>query len=79
MSMYSNENIRKIAKLTPHEFPHYSKIVKITVRENNGVYSILLYQISVYQVSTVYIISWGVQSWSQEEFGTKRNCQLYQR
>ena len=39
MSIYSNEYIRKIVKLTPHEFPHLSKITKITVRENNGVYS----------------------------------------
>ena len=39
MSIYSNENIKKIVKLTPREFPHQSKIAKITVRKNNGVYS----------------------------------------
>ena len=41
MSIFSNENIRKIVKLTPHECLHLAKvIVKISVRENYGVYSI---------------------------------------
>ena len=40
MSIYSNDNISKIAKLTPRELPHLAKTAKITVRENNGVYSI---------------------------------------
>ena len=39
MSIYSNDNISKIAKLTTRELPHLAKTVKITVRENNGVYS----------------------------------------
>ena len=39
MSIYSNENISKIAKLTPRELPHLAKTAKITVRENNDVYS----------------------------------------
>ena len=39
MSIYSNDNISKIAKLTPRELPHLAKTAKITVRENNGVYS----------------------------------------
>ena len=39
MSIYSNDNIRKIAKLTTRELPHLAKTAKITVRENNGVYS----------------------------------------
>ena len=39
MSIYSNDNIRKIAKLTTRELPQKSKIAKITVRENNGLYS----------------------------------------
>ena len=39
MSIYSNDNISKIAKLTPPELPHLAKTAKITVRENNGVYS----------------------------------------
>ena len=41
MSIYSNDNISKIAKLTTRELPHLAKTAKITVRENNGVYSIL--------------------------------------
>ena len=41
MSIYSNDNISKIAKLTTRELPHLAKTVKITVRKNNGVYSIL--------------------------------------
>ena len=41
MSIYSNDNIRKIAKLTTRELPQKSKNAKITVRENNGLYSIL--------------------------------------
>ena len=41
MSIYSNDNISKIAKLTTREVPHLAKTVKITVRENNGVYSML--------------------------------------
>ena len=40
MSIYSNDNIRKIAKLTTRELPQKSKNVKITVPENNGLYSI---------------------------------------
>ena len=38
-SIYSNDNIRKIAKLTTRELPQKSKNAKITVRENNGLYS----------------------------------------
>ena len=41
MSIYSNDNIRKIAKLTTRELPQKSKNAKITVRENNGLYSCL--------------------------------------
>ena len=36
MSIYSNENISKIVKLSPHEFPHL-----VQNHENYGVYSIL--------------------------------------
>ena len=39
MSIYSNDNISKIAKLTTRELPHLAKTEKITVHENNGVYS----------------------------------------
>ena len=39
MSIYSNDNIRKIAKLTTRELPQKPKNAKITVRENNGLYS----------------------------------------
>ena len=42
MSIYSNDNIRKITKLTTHELPQKSKYAKITVRENNGLYSRLI-------------------------------------
>ena len=41
MSIYSNENIRKIAKLSPREFPHL-----VQNRENYGVYSIIVFFIS---------------------------------
>ena len=41
MYIYSNDNIRKIAKLTTRELPQKSKMAKITVRENNGLYSTL--------------------------------------
>ena len=34
MSIYSNDNISKIAKLTPRELPHL-----VQNRENNGLYS----------------------------------------
>ena len=44
MSIYSNDNIRKIAKLTTCELPQKSKNAKITVRENNGLYSICFVQ-----------------------------------
>ena len=40
MIIYSNDNISKIAKLTTCELPHLAKTAKITVRENNAVYSI---------------------------------------
>ena len=36
MSIYSNENISKIVKLSPREFPHL-----VQNRENYGVYSML--------------------------------------
>ena len=39
MCIYSNDNIRKIAKLTTRELPQKSKNAEITVRENNGLYS----------------------------------------
>ena len=39
MSIYSNDNIIKIVKLTTRELPQKSKNAKITVRENNGLYS----------------------------------------
>ena len=39
MSNYSNDNISKIAKLTTRELPHLAKTAKITLREDNGVYS----------------------------------------
>ena len=51
MSIYSNDNISKIAKLTTRELPHLAKTAKITVRENNGVYSIQsfnIFQICIY-------------------------------
>ena len=41
MSIYSYDNIRKIAKLTTRELPQKSKNAKITVHENNGLYSTL--------------------------------------
>ena len=43
MSIYSNDNISKIAKLTTRELPHLAKTAKITVRENNGIYSICIW------------------------------------
>ena len=48
MSIYSNDNISKIAKLTTRELPHLAKTAKITVRENNGVYSTCMYQCLYY-------------------------------
>ena len=57
MSIYSNDNIRKIAKLTTRELPQKSKNAKITVRENNGLYSnaqnFPVPRISLYWVSIV--------------------------
>ena len=41
MSIYSNDNIRKIAKLTTRELPHLVQ-KRENKRENNGLYSILL-------------------------------------
>ena len=41
MSIYSNDNISKIAKLTPRELLHLAKTAKITVRENNVRYTVL--------------------------------------
>ena len=46
MSIYSNENIRKIAKLTPHELPQL-----VQNRENNSVYT----EIMVYTVTCVHM------------------------
>ena len=58
MSIYSNDNISKIAKLTTRELPHLAKTAKITVRENNGVYS---------KLSIVNLLT----SWSQFCFKTQ--------
>ena len=49
MSIYSNDNIRKIAKLTTRELPQKSKNAEITVRENNGLYSNAIIWFSVKQ------------------------------
>ena len=58
MSIYSNDNISKIAKLTPRELPHLAKSAKITVRENNGVYS------SSIQISNIFITSNYMETWN---------------
>ena len=42
MSIYSNYNISKIAKLTTRELPHLAKTAKITVRENFSSYSTII-------------------------------------
>ena len=47
MSMYSNDNISKIAKLTTRELPHLAKTAKMTVRKNNGVYSMKFSDLSI--------------------------------
>ena len=39
MSIYGNENIRKITKLTPRELSHLVQNRENKVRENNGIYS----------------------------------------
>ena len=44
MSIYSNDNIRKITKLTTRELPHL-----VQKRENNGLYSKL--QLSLWSTS----------------------------
>ena len=55
MFIYSNDNIRKIAKLTTRELPQKSKNAKITVRENNGLYSICTgHMISVQSSISIY-------------------------
>ena len=41
----SNDNIRKIAKLTTRELPQKSKNAEITVRENNGLYKFAKYSL----------------------------------
>ena len=52
MSIYSNDNIRKIAKLITRELPQKSKNAKITVRENNGLYSMLKLTPSIQDTDT---------------------------
>ena len=56
MSIYSNDNIRKIAKLTTRELPQKSKNAEITVRENNGLYSILPYFGKRKQVKVKFLV-----------------------
>ena len=62
MSIYSNDNIRKIAKLTTRELPQKSKNAKITVRENNGLYSKLAINLKFYLIGLrhkiVKSVSW---------------------
>ena len=68
MSIYSNDNIRNIAKLTTRELPQKSKNAKITVRENNG----LIYSIGINAGSSPYSknkwkvfqkLLWNVDVW----------------
>ena len=65
MSIYSSENISKIVKLSPREFPHLQfKIAKISVCENYGVYS-RYYMIKDLQSSLASL--WhGVQHFSDD-------------
>ena len=61
MSIYSNDNISKIAKLTTRELPHLAKTAKITVRENNGVYSTSRIQMSCScfnRIDHTYTVTW---------------------
>ena len=56
MSIYSNDNIRKIAKLTTRELPQKSKNAKITVRENNGLYSTFFCKKKKLKAAIVYFL-----------------------
>ena len=58
MSIYSNDNISKIAKLTTRELPHLAKTAKITVRENNGVYSTAEYWLLLTESNFTKIMNW---------------------
>ena len=46
MSIYSNDKISKIVKLTTRELPHLTKTAKITVREIMA-YTVTLFHCSV--------------------------------
>ena len=59
MSIYSNDNIRKIAKLTTRELPQKSKNAKITVRENNGLYSNMFIYGSEFWTMYNWVQTWG--------------------
>ena len=61
MSIYSNDNISKVAKLTPRELPDLAKTAKITVRENNGVYSMQIYA-NLFKINEkcYFSISWAI-------------------
>ena len=56
MSIYSNENIRKIMKLSPRKFPHL-----VQNRENYGVYSIFcIYEIYLLSLINVRMLSLNI-------------------
>ena len=72
MSIYSNDNIRKIVKLTTRELPHLvqKRENNCTVRENNGFYSIIIKAFlplkvagnyAVKQNSIVHLSAWKMQ------------------
>ena len=86
MSIYSNDNISKIAKLTTRELPHLAKTAKITVRENNGVYSNKISLYMYYQWQSVrgdpehfdiLVISWQYEHFWANNWQGKQFTQNY--
>ena len=78
MSIYSNDNIRKIAKLTTRELPQKSKNAKITVRENNGVYSNRTCEkLKFILLSTVRAPVFGRHQLSASQSITEKSMEVY--
>ena len=85
MSIYSNDNISKIAKLTTHELPHLTKTAKITVRENNGVYSTWIQTNGIFYfcfkkvVKSLYKTKWRILLHSMTETSGVANVRILTR
>ena len=74
MCIYSNDNIRKIVKLTTRELPQKSKNAEITVRENNGLYSKWINALIINEWLYVFWFNALFATWNWKDLISVFNC-----